>query len=202
MKKIIIVAYGLGNLRSVRRGIDKSGGVPVISTDIHEISSAEGIVLPGVGAFRDGMQQLGDLQEVLVDISHSVPVLGICLGMQMLMEWSEEHGVHRGLGLVPGVVRRFPRREGYKIPHMGWNTLSLTAPENPLFEGIQSGEFMYFVHSYYADTQAVYTMAATEYVCPFSSVIWNRDRVFGVQFHPEKSGAAGLQLLRNFIAMV
>ncbi|HNQ28668.1 MAG: imidazole glycerol phosphate synthase subunit HisH [Methanoregulaceae archaeon PtaB.Bin009] len=202
MKKIIIVDYGLGNLRSVRRGIEKSGGVPVISTDIHEISSAEGIVLPGVGAFRDGMQQLGDLQEVLVDISHSVPVLGICLGMQMLMEWSEEHGVHRGLGLVPGVVRRFPRREGYKIPHMGWNTLSLTAPENPLFEGIQSGEFMYFVHSYYADTQAVYTMAATEYVCPFSSVIWNRDRVFGVQFHPEKSGAAGLQLLRNFIAMV
>ena len=85
---------------------------------------------------------------------------------------------------------------------MGWNTLALTAPENPLFEGIQSGEFMYFVHSYYADTQAVYTMAATEYVCPFSSVIWNRDRVFGVQFHPEKSGAAGLQLLRNFIAMV
>jgi glutamine amidotransferase len=202
LKKIIIVDYGLGNLRSVRRGIEKSGGVPVISTDIHEISSAEGIVLPGVGAFRDGMQQLGDLQEVLVDISHSVPVLGICLGMQMLMEWSEEHGVHRGLGLVPGVVRRFPRREGYKIPHMGWNTLSLTAPENPLFEGIQSGEFMYFVHSYYADTQAVYTMAATEYVCPFSSVIWNRDRVFGVQFHPEKSGAAGLQLLRNFIAMV
>src|SRR5690606_22562812 len=131
---------------------------------------------------------------------HSVPVLGICLGMQMLMEWSEEHGVHRGLGLVPGVVRRFPRRAGYKIPHMGWNTLSLTAPENPLCEGIQSGEFMYFVHSYYADTQAVYTMAATEYVCPFSSVIWNRDRVFGVQFHPEKSGAAGLQLLRNFIA--
>ena len=85
---------------------------------------------------------------------------------------------------------------------MGWNTLSLTAPENPLFQGIQSGEFMYFVHSYYADTGAVYTMAATEYVCPFSSVIWNRDRVFGVQFHPEKSGAAGLQLLRNFIAMV
>lgn len=202
MKKIIIVDYGLGNLRSVRRGIEKSGGVPVISTDMQEISSAEGIVLPGVGAFRDGMQQLGELQEVLVDISHSVPVLGICLGMQMLMEWSEEHGIHRGLGLVPGFVRKFPRREGYKIPHMGWNTLSLTIPDNPLFEGIQSGEFMYFVHSYYADTQAAYTMAETEYVCPFSSVIWNRDRVFGVQFHPEKSGAVGLRLLKNFLDMV
>lgn len=202
MKKIIIVDYGLGNLRSVRRGIEKSGGRPVITSDIHEISSAEGIVLPGVGAFRDGMQQLGELQKVIVDVSASVPVLGICLGMQMLMEWSEEHGLHRGLGLVRGVVRRFPREEGYKIPHMGWNTLTLSVSENPLFEGIPSGEFMYFVHSYYADTDDAHTLARTEYVCPFSSVIWNRDQVFGVQFHPEKSGAAGLQLLRNFISMV
>jgi len=202
VKKIIIVDYGLGNLRSVRRGIEKSGGIPVISTDIHEIASAEGIVLPGVGAFRDGMQQLGELQQVLVDISSAVPVLGICLGMQMLMEWSEEHGLHRGLGLVPGMVRKFERVAGCKIPHMGWNSLFLTRPEHPLFEGISSGEYMYFVHSYYADTDASYTLAETGYACSFSSVIWNGDTVFGVQFHPEKSGAAGLRLLENFIGMV
>jgi glutamine amidotransferase len=202
VKKIIIVDYGLGNLRSVRRGIEKSGGVSVISTDMQEISSAEGIVLPGVGAFRDGMQQLGELQKVLVDLSHSVPVLGICLGMQMLMEWSEEHGLHRGLGLVPGTVRKFPRKTGYKIPHMGWNSLSLFIPENPLFEGISSGEYMYFVHSYYADTDPSHTLAETGYICPFPSVIWNRDHVFGVQFHPEKSGPAGLRLLANFIGMI
>jgi len=202
VKKIIIVDYGLGNLRSVRRGIEKSGGRPLISSDIEEISSAEGIVLPGVGAFRDGMQQLGALQRVLIASSSSVPVLGICLGMQMLMDWSEEHGVHRGLGLIPGVVRRFPRREGYKVPHMGWNTLTLPVAGHPLFEGIPSGEYMYFVHSYYADTDTAHTLAGTEYICPFSSAIWNQDRVYGVQFHPEKSGAAGLRMLRNFIAMV
>lgn len=202
MKRIIIVDYGLGNLRSVLRGIERSGGLPVISMDIGEIMAADGIILPGVGAFRDGMEHLGRLQKVLVDLSSSVPTLGICLGMQMLMEWSEEHGMHRGLGLVPGTVRKFPRKPGYKIPHMGWNSLSFTDEENPLFDRIPTGEYMYFVHSYFADTDPAHTLAETGYVCRFASAIWNRDHVFGVQFHPEKSGAAGLRLLENFIGMI
>lgn len=202
VKKIVIVDYGLGNLRSVRRGIEKSGGAPVISTDMDEISSADGLVLPGVGAFRDGMEQLGGLRALLVTLSENVPVLGICLGMQMLMEWSEENGLHQGLGLIPGMVRKFPKVHGFKVPHMGWNSLSLPGNERPLFDGICSGEYMYFVHSYYADTAESYTLAETEYMCPFSSVIWNRDMVFGVQFHPEKSGAAGLRLLKNFLDMI
>lgn len=202
MKKIIIVDYGLGNLRSVLRGIEKAGASPGISTDVGEIASAEGIVLPGVGAFRDGMEQLGELRNVLSEASRSVPVLGICLGMQMLMEWSEEHGLHQGLSLIPGRVRRFPRKEGLKVPHMGWNSLAPVIPDHPLFEGIKSGDYMYFVHSYYADTPREYTLAKTGYICEFSSVIWNRDLVFGVQFHPEKSGSSGLRLIRNFIGMV
>jgi glutamine amidotransferase len=202
MKKIIIVDYGLGNLRSVLRGIEKAGAIPGISTDVEEIASAEGIILPGVGAFRDGMEQLGELRSVFCEASRSVPVLGICLGMQMLMEWSEEHGLHQGLSLVPGRVRRFPRKEGFKVPHMGWNSLAPLIPDHPLFEEIKSGEYMYFVHSYYADTPGEYTLAETEYICEFSSVIWNRDQVFGVQFHPEKSGSSGLRLIRNFIGMI
>ncbi|OPX72828.1 MAG: imidazole glycerol phosphate synthase subunit HisH [Methanoregulaceae archaeon PtaB.Bin152] len=202
MKKIIIVDYGLGNLRSVRRGIEKSGGRPLISSDIEEISSAEGIVLPGVGAFRDGMQQLGALQRVLIASSSSVPVLGICLGMQMLMDWSEEHGVHRGLGLVPGVVRRFPRREGYKVPHMGWNTLTLPVAGHPLFEGIPSGEYMYFVHSYYVrpDDEKI-VIATVDYGVEVPAMI-EQDNVFATQFHPEKSGAIGLEILKNFLERV
>ena len=202
MKKIVIVDYGLGNLRSVERGIERSGGAPVISDDTEKIKSADGLVLPGVGAFRDGMEQLGDLQEVIIDLSSSVPTLGICLGMQMLMEWSEEHGLHRGLGLVPGKVRLFPRKAGFKIPHMGWNSLSVSMPGHPLLDGISDGEYMYFVHSYHADTDAPHTLAQTGYVCTFPSVIWNRDMVYGVQFHPEKSGVAGLRLLKNFIGLV
>lgn len=202
VKKIVIVDYGLGNLRSVRRGIEKSGGAPVISTDMDEIASADALVLPGVGAFRDGMEQLGELQDLLVALSHTVPTLGICLGMQMLMEWSEENGLHQGLGLIPGMVRKFPKVPGFKVPHMGWNSLSLPEDSHPLFEGLSPGEYMYFVHSYYADTSASCTLAETEYMCPFSSVIWNRDMVLGVQFHPEKSGSAGLRLLKNFLDMV
>ena len=201
MKKIVIIDYGLGNLRSVFRGVEKSGGIPVITSDILEISSAEGIILPGVGAFRDGMEQLGVMQKVVVEAAESVPVLGICLGMQMLLEVSEEHGIHRGLSLIPGTVRRFPKTAGFKIPHMGWNSLDLEQKDNPLFDGIESGEYVYFVHSYYADTPPEYCLASTDYICRFCSAI-GCGNVYGVQFHPEKSGAAGLSILKNFIDML
>jgi glutamine amidotransferase len=121
--------------------------------------------------------------------------------MQMLMDSSEEHGTHQGLGLIPGCVRRFPHVPGVKVPHMGWNTIRLTKEDSPLFAGLPREGYVYFVHSYYADTTPEYTLTTTDYIIPFTSSIV-RDTVYGVQFHPEKSGALGLQLLKNFIGMV
>jgi glutamine amidotransferase len=198
-KQVAIIDYGVGNLRSVMRGLEKAGASTVITADPGVIASADGIVLPGVGAFREGMDQLGDLQQSVVRASRSVPLLGICLGMQMLTEWSEEHGVHRGLGLVPGRVRRFPFREGYKVPHMGWNTIC-AARDDPLFAGIRE-EYVYFVHSYYADVPAEHVLTTTGYSRTFASAISN-GLVRGVQFHPEKSGKVGLAILNNFIGML
>lgn len=201
MKKIAIIDYGLGNLRSVIRGLEKAGAHAVITGNAAEIASADGLVLPGVGAFHEGMDQLGPLQETVLESARQVPLLGICLGMQMLLETSEEHGIHKGLGLIPGCVKRFPRGSGQKVPHMGWNSLHIDKTDNPLFSGFRQDEYLYFVHSYYADTRPAYTLSTTQYICPFSSSVGNRD-VFGVQFHPEKSGAAGLRLLKNFISLV
>jgi glutamine amidotransferase len=201
MKKIAIIDYGLGNLRSVIRGLEKAGAHASITGDAAAIASADGLVLPGVGAFHEGMDQLGPLQGTVIEAARKVPLLGICLGMQMLMETSEEHGIHKGLGLIPGCVKRFPRCSGQKVPHMGWNSLSLEKPDNPLFAGIQPDEYMYFVHSYYADTLPEFTLTTTQYICPFASSVGN-DLTFGVQFHPEKSGATGLRLLNNFIGLV
>jgi glutamine amidotransferase len=201
MTKIAIIDYGLGNLRSVIRGLEKAGADAVITCDAGEIASADGLVLPGVGAFREGMDQLGPLKETVVSAARNVPLLGICLGMQMLMETSEEHGIHRGLGLIPGCVKRFPHGSGQKVPHMGWNTLTLEKTDNPLFAGFKQDEYVYFVHSYYAHTLPEFTLTTTQYICPFASSVFNGS-VFGVQFHPEKSGSTGLRLLNNFIGMV
>jgi glutamine amidotransferase len=201
LKRIVIVDYGLGNLRSVFRGLEKCGASPLITSDIAEISSADGIVLPGVGAFRDGMEQLAAMGKAIKDASGSVPVLGICLGMQMLLEWSEEHGLHEGLGIIPGTVRRFPRVPGCKVPHMGWNSLHIAMPDNPLMQGIAEDSYVYFVHSYYADCGPAYVLTETDYILPYASSV-TRGSVFGVQFHPEKSGAVGLAILSNFIGLV
>jgi glutamine amidotransferase len=201
MTKIAIIDYGLGNLRSVIRGLEKSGANACITCDPEEIAAADGLVLPGVGAFHEGMVQLGALKEVVICATRDVPLLGICLGMQMLLETSEEYGLHKGLGLIPGNVTRFPRGTGQKVPHMGWNSLTIMCRENPLFEGFGNEEYVYFVHSYYANTTPGYTLTTTEYVYPFASSV-GKDNVYGVQFHPEKSGAIGLRLLKNFIAMV
>jgi len=200
MTRVAIVDYGLGNLRSVMRGLERAGATPLITTDAEAIAAADGIVLPGVGAFRDGMDQLGPLRETVVASAREVPLLGICLGMQMLLEWSEEHGLHRGLGLVPGRVVRFPKVPGFKVPHMGWNTLEKPG-DDPLMEGLPDEAYVYFVHSYHAVTEPRYTVTTTDYCGPFASSIRN-GKVYGVQFHPEKSGDAGLRILRNFIGML
>jgi len=200
-KSLAIIDYGLGNLRSVMRGIETTGARAVITEKTEEIAAADGIILPGVGAFHEGMDQLGPLRQTVCSAVRNTPLLGICLGMQMLMESSEEHGLHQGLGLIPGKVRRFPTVPGMKVPHMGWNTIRLTKNDSPLFAGLPNEVYVYFVHSYYADTTPEYALTATEYIVPFASSIV-RDNVYGVQFHPEKSGAVGLRILKNFIEIV
>jgi glutamine amidotransferase len=199
MKKIAIIDYGVGNLRSVRRGVERAGAYPFITSDAGTLAKADGIILPGVGAFREGMEMLGPVQPVVCQAAREVPLLGICLGMQMLMEWSEERGVHRGLGLIPGIVTRFPQRPGKKIPHMGWNTIRIEQ-DDPLLAGLLLEEYMYFVHSYRVSTLSSYSLASTEYIDTFASVI-KKDSIYGVQFHPEKSGGVGLTILKNFIEL-
>jgi glutamine amidotransferase len=201
MTKIAIIDYGLGNLRSVIRGLEKAGANAVITSEEEEIAAADGLVLPGVGAFHEGMDQLGPLKELVIEATRDVPLLGICLGMQMLMDTSEEHWIHQGLGLIPGRVKRFPRGSGQKVPHMGWNSLVIEQPDNPLFAGFGKDEYVYFVHSFYADTTPEYTLTSTRYICSFSSSVGCKN-TYGVQFHPEKSGAIGLLLLNNFIGML
>ena len=147
------------------------------------------------------MDQIGEMQQPLTEAADSVPVLGICLGMQMLLEWSEEHGLSAGLGIIPGTVRKFPRVTGYKIPHMGWNALHPEIPDHPLMSGIPIGSYVYFVHSYYADTPQSHILTSTDYIHPFASSV-TCGNVHGVQFHPEKSGATGLRILKNFIGLV
>ncbi|WP_292521345.1 imidazole glycerol phosphate synthase subunit HisH [Methanoculleus sp.] len=199
-KRIVIIDYGLGNLRSVLRGLEKAGAAATITADPEVIAAADGIVLPGVGAFREGMEMLGGLKQTVLTASADTPLLGICLGMQMLMDRSEEHGIHQGLGLVPGDVKRFAPATGEKVPHMGWNTIRIEQ-ETPLFDGLREEEYVYFVHSYYAAAAPEHTLTSTAYIHPFASAV-NNGLTYGVQFHPEKSGAVGLTILENFIERV
>lgn len=183
------------------KGLEKAGSTVSITSDAEEIAAADGIVLPGVGAFREGMEMLGGLKNVVTTSADSgVPILGICLGMQMLLESSEEHGISSGIGLVPGTVKEFPRKKGFKVPHMGWNSIGIEQ-DSSLFEGVSDESYVYFVHSFYACASPEYTLTSTDYITRFASSV-GKGSVFGVQFHPEKSGAVGLKILENFISMI
>lgn len=197
MPKITIVDYGLGNLRSVEKAVEEVEGTPKISSDLQDLRIADGIILPGVGAFRDAQANLSRLTTTLLEqIDSGKPILGICLGLQLLFTESTEGGKFKGLDIIKGKVIRFP--QGVKVPHMGWNTLNIKREDLPLLEGISSNSYVYFVHSYYGVPQNESDIAAeTEYGVSFPSIV-ARKEVFATQFHPEKSGATGLQILRNF----
>lgn len=210
---IAVVDYHKGNLKSVERGLVSVGADARITDDLDEIARADGIVLPGVGAFTDAaesMRALGQMDLLRERIKQGVPFLGICLGLHLLFEGGEEHapeGVPTpGMGLMPGIVRAMPKEsmngEAFKIPHVGWNKVEyLSRRPNPLFEGIPDGEYFYFTHSYIAPL-ACEAIATTTHSVTFPSAVQVGKACFAVQFHPEKSSDAGAQLLRNFANLV
>ena len=205
--KALVIDYGMGNLGSVRRALEECRAEVLVSEDPDDLAEFERVLLPGVGAFGEGMANLigaGWPPRIIEALRNPrVEMLGICLGMQLLFEESDEMGLHRGLGLLPGRVVRFPEGE-LKVPHIGWNQLwrADPCPEMALLEGIPHGAHAYFVHSYYAaPEESGDVLASTDYGFEFASVV-GRGRIFGAQFHPEKSQDVGLRLLRNFADMV
>ncbi|MEX2318144.1 MAG: imidazole glycerol phosphate synthase subunit HisH [Pirellulales bacterium] len=197
---IAIIDYGMGNLRSVQKGLERVGHTATITDDPAIVADADKLILPGVGAFRDAIAALrerGLVEPIRAAISNGKPFLGVCLGLQLLFDTSYEDGEYQGLGIVPGKVVRFELPNEYKVPHMGWNQIGYRR-RAPIFAGIDDGAYFYFVHSYYVAPRDESLIALeTDYAAPFCSGIW-RDNLFGVQFHPEKSQAAGLRLLKNF----
>lgn len=198
MFQVAIIDYGVGNLRSVEKAFAATGCDVIVTSDERTLNSAEKLVLPGVGAFATCMMELTKrrFDELVRErVSKGVPLLGVCVGMQMLFEESEEFGRARGLGFLRGRVRRFD--ENLRVPHVGWNTVHQRRV-HALFEGIRDEEFFYFVHSYYCDAgEENVVLGATDYGVSYASIVAH-ENICGVQFHPEKSQAAGLRLLKNF----
>ena len=200
---IKIVDYGMGNLRSVQKAFEKLGVQAAICDDPADLADASKLVLPGVGAFRDAIRALREQgldRPVLDHIAADKPFLGICLGLQLLFDYSDEQGTWQGLKVIPGKVARFEPRPNLKIPHMGWNRLDVVG-QPKLFEGIPTDAHFYFVHSYYVVPEDEAVVAArTEHGVRFVSAV-SRGNLFATQFHPEKSQQVGLKLLRNFAAL-
>lgn len=199
---VCIIDYGVGNLFSLRASLEAIGQEVVVSSDPSVIRSSDRILLPGVGAFSDAIAKLrtsGLDRVVKEEASRGKPILGICLGMQLLFETSFEFGESEGLGLIPGQVRPIAEviPKQLKIPHIGWNALSCSQPRHPLFSGLSQGDCVYFVHSFSATNCAPYVIATTEYGAELTAAV-ARGNVMGCQFHPEKSGAVGLSILRAF----
>ena len=198
---IVIIDYGMGNLRSVQKAIEAVGSAAEITSDPDRVAIASKVVLPGVGAFSDAMAELrrsGLDQAFREAVRSGKPCLGVCLGLQLLFDESEEDGLHQGLGLIPGRIVRFPARPGVKVPHMGWNTLRILRPA-PLLAGLDDQPSVYFVHSYYAvATNPTIVAAESDYPDPFPAVVW-RDNLTACQFHPEKSQSVGLRMYKNLV---
>ncbi len=200
--RVAVIDYGMGNLRSVQKGFERVGVNAEVTRNPDMIAAAAGVVLPGVGAFGACMENLGKyelIDAVLRAIESGRPFLGICVGLQLLFEESEEYGPVEGLGVLRGRCKRFPQSEDpdYRVPHMGWNQLDKRTP-SPLLDGVDDGAFVYFVHSYYAESDDPGVVAAsTTYGVDFVASV-ARDNVYGCQFHPEKSQSIGLKILENF----
>lgn len=196
---IALIDYGVGNLRSVEKALRSVTAEVQLTSDATVILASEKVVLPGVGAFGDsmaGLEERGLVEPLGELVAGGKPLLGICVGMQLLLELSEEMGLHEGLGLLAGRVRRFESQD-LKVPQTGWNQIHPTRP-NPLLDGLEAGSYAYFNHSYYCDTVDEDTLAYTDYGIRYPSVV-ARNRLYGVQFHPEKSQRVGLAILRNFV---
>jgi len=200
---ITVVDYGVGNLHSVAKALEKVGAETRVTSDWKDVGKSDGVVLPGVGAFKDSMDAMhrSDLAKAIQDfIASGKPFLGVCVGLQMLFSESEEFGVSKGLGIFPGRVVRFAG--GQKVPHMGWNQIKVRKDGNPLLKGVPDGERLYFVHSYYVVPEKGSIVAATtDYGVDFTCMVWEKN-VFGTQFHPEKSQSAGLRIYENFKGLV
>ena len=200
---IAIVDYDAGNIKSVEKALQFLGQEPVVTRDKETLLQAEKVIVPGVGAFGDAMGKMHQygLVEVLREIAaKGTPLLGICLGLQLFFESSEETPGVEGLGLLPGKIVRIPDKEGFKIPHMGWNSIQIN-PASRLLKGIEEGAYVYFVHSYYLKAKHIEDVAATtDYIVPVHAAV-EHDNIFATQFHPEKSQKAGFRLIKNFLAM-
>ena len=200
MPEVVVIDYGMGNLRSIANALRAVGADVEVSSDPDTVASAERLVLPGVGAFGRAMQEIDDrqlMEPIVESIRSGQPLLGICVGYQVLFEGSTEQGRHRGIGLFSGCVERFDD-ESLIVPHMGWNRIEILR-EHSLFDGVPSGSFVYFVHSYRpVDVPSEQALTTTPYEDDFVSAI-ARDNVVGCQFHPEKSGTVGLRILENFL---
>lgn len=199
---IAVIDYGMGNLRSVQKALESLGAEVEILSDPKRLNLSDKAVLPGVGAFKDtmdGIESRGLKGAIREYIDSGRPYLGICMGFQILFDESEEGGRFKGLGILKGRVKRFSQRKGLKVPHMGWNQVAIEKKECPLLKGTTDNSYFYFVHSYYVmpKEKGVIT-CTTDYGLEFASMVW-RDNLYAVQFHPEKSQANGLRMLRNFI---
>ncbi len=207
---IALIDYGAGNVRSVHKALEAVGAEVRLARDPGPLADAEKVVLPGVGAFGDcmaGLRRAGLVDALYRVVEEGKPLLGICVGMQVLFEEGEEMGRHAGLGLLPGRVVRFYFAErglgvnpSLKIPHTGWNQIQIVKP-SLLFYGLPSGAWVYFNHAYFCQAQPEHVLAISDYGGPFAAVV-GRENVYGVQFHPEKSQEVGLQILRNFVERV
>ena len=202
MKRIVIVDAGIGNLLSVQKAFEHVGALPAVTDDAAVVARADAVVLPGVGAFGDGMEGLRSRRldvAILNALKRGIPLFGICVGLQLLFEESEEMGTHRGLGILPGRIVRFST--SLTVPHMGWNQIE-PRQAHPLLNGLPEAAFAYFAHSYHATTDdESIVVATTDYGGSFPSVV-ARDQVWAIQFHPEKSQQVGLRLLHNFVEHV
>ena len=198
--RVVIVDYGMGNLRSVAKAVEFLGHEAVVTGDPREVARAEKLILPGVGSFPKAMENLrrqGLVGPILEHIHEGRPFLGICLGLQLLFEWSEEAGGAEGLGALKGRVVRLD--VPLRVPHMGWNELHIKRPDCPFLKGISDGDRVYFVHSFHAVPEDDSVVAATtDYGIEFVAAVWH-ENVFATQFHPEKSGRVGLTILKNFL---